>query len=116
MNAKSDCYIIDVLSIRGNGDEVNKLKIQDTMNSFSDYNIGDICLQSKILICMIKEIQAIKENIFIIIYFQHESQKSENLVREVDYSKLFKNVKVLTGQQALFYFIGKKSNEIIKVR
>ena len=118
--------IIDIDSIRGSEDEQRILGVKETISK-NKADIRLISKQQETLYGIVKDLLGLSlENMDIILYMQSQG-KSFNIVNrllEIDdfneYSNNAENkflkdgenqLRVLAGQQSLFYYIGWKSNQ-----
>ena len=112
MNSSSTCFIIDWDSIRGFKEEVRQLNILEDIEALPNDKFGSDLNKTKIITAMITKIQTQSLEVCqIILYFMNESLSSEVIKTEVEQNYTSKNIKVLIGLQALFYFIGNKAAE-----
>ena len=109
-------FIIDIASIRGSQDEVKQLDIQQQFNQISDeFNNSPLLIQ--ILTAMIIKINdEYDEKANIVLYSGWENRYSIDTKSMVDQRFESDNIKVVVGQQSLFYLLGKMNNEMASVR
>ena len=93
-------------------EEVRQLNILEDIEALPNDKFGSELNKTKIIAAMITKIQTqFYEVDQIIVYFRNETYFSEVIKTKVEQNAISKNIKVLTGLQALFYFIGKKAAE-----
>ena len=109
-------FIIDIASIRGSQDEVKQLDIQQQFDQIEDeFNNSPLLIQILAAI-IIKIIDEYDEKANIVLYSSCENRYSIDAKSMVDQRFESDNIKVVVGQQSLFYLLGKMSNIIESVR
>ena len=109
-------FIIDIGSFRGLQDEIKQLNIQQQLDQIEkEFNSWPLYFQ--ILFAMIIKIEdEFKEKTNIILYSNCENRTSIELKCMVDQRFESDNIKVVVGQQSLFYMLGWSSKEKATVR
>ena len=109
-------YVIDIASIRGSYDEVRLLNIQHQFDKIADeFNNTPLLIQIwAAMIIKINDEHGEKTN--IILYSSCENRYSIDAKNMVDQRFASENIKVVVGQQSLFYLLGKMSKKIASVR
>ena len=109
-------FIIDIASIRGSQDEVGLLDIEQQFDQI-EHEFNSSPLLIKILAAMIIKIKdESEEKTNIILYSGYENRYSIDAKNMVDQKFESDYIKVVVGQQALFYLFGRFSEKIVSVR